>query len=91
MIISSELTGETYKTVEDCLKAEEVYKKAKAEEERAKKEHQKMLDEAYEEAIAACDKYLRLAGFRKNKVVDCGTFEDFDSFLNEIVEIITKG
>lgn len=64
MIISSELTGKTYETVEDCLKAEEEFHRQKAEEQKAKEEHDKMLDEAYEEAMAACDKYLKLAGVR---------------------------
>ena len=62
MIISSELTGKTYKTVEECLKAEEDFHKKKAAEQKAKEEHDKKLDEAYEEAMAACNKYLKLAG-----------------------------
>ena len=36
MIISSELTGKTYKTVEECLKAEKEYKLQKEEAERNK-------------------------------------------------------
>lgn len=55
MIISSEITGKTYNTVEECLAAEKsfVEKKEKLE---AKK------NEAYKKAIAACDEYLDLCG-----------------------------
>lgn len=62
MIISSELTGKTYQTVEECLKAEKEYKFQKEEEEKAKKEHEKAKDEAYKRAVEACDEYLRLCG-----------------------------
>ena len=62
MIISSELTGKTYKTVEECLAAEREYKLQKEEEEKAREEHQKAKDEAYKRAIEACDEYLRLCG-----------------------------
>ena len=62
MIISSELTGKTYETVEDCLAAEKAFKeeeKRKAEAEAKKNEE---LDKALDEVIAACEKYLELAG-----------------------------
>ena len=62
MIISSELTGKTYKTVEECIAAEKEFFRKKEEEEKAKMAHQKELDEAYEEAIAACERYFKLAG-----------------------------
>lgn len=62
MIISSELTGKTYKTVEECLQAEKDFKKKKAEEEAAKKAHKEELEKAYQEAVKACDKYLKLRG-----------------------------
>lgn len=62
MIISSELTGKTYKTVEECLKAEKEYKLQKEEEEKAKADLQKEKDEAYEEAINACNRFLKLCG-----------------------------
>lgn len=62
MIIISELTGKEYKTVDECLKAEKDFRKKKEEEERAKKAHEEELDKAYHDAIAACDKYLKLRG-----------------------------
>ena len=62
MIISSELTGKTYKTVDECLKAEAEYKKAQEEAEKARIDHEKAMDEAYKKAIEACDAYLKLAG-----------------------------
>ena len=62
MIISSELTGKTYKTVDECLKAEEQYKLQKEAEAKAKADHEKAMDEAYKKAIDACDEYLKLAG-----------------------------
>lgn len=62
MIIISELTGKEYKTVDECLKAEKDFLKKKEEEEKAKKAHEEELDKAYHDAIAACDKYLKLRG-----------------------------
>ena len=62
MRIISDITGKEYKTVDECLKAEEQYKLQKEAEEKAKKEHEKALDEAYKKAVAACDEYLKLAG-----------------------------
>ena len=62
MRIISDITGKEYKTVDECLKAEEQYKLQKEAEAKAKAEHEKALDEAYHKAIAACDEYLKLAG-----------------------------
>ena len=62
MIIISELTGKEYKTVDECIKAEKDFLKKKEEEEKAKKAHEEELDKAYHDAIAACDKYLKLRG-----------------------------
>ena len=62
MIILSELTGKEYKTVDECIKAEKDFLKKKEEEEKAKKAHEEELDKAYHDAIAACDKYLKLRG-----------------------------
>lgn len=62
MIISSELTGKYYTSVAECLKDEELFLKKQEEEKKAKEEHEKALDKAYEEAVAACDKYFKLAG-----------------------------
>ena len=64
MIIYSELTGETYETVNECLDAEVKYVKEKQKAEEKEKEHQRLLDEAYTEAIEACEKYLELAGVK---------------------------
>lgn len=62
MIIISELTGKEYKTVDECLQAEQDFLKKKEEEEKAKKAYEEELDKAYHDAIAACDKYLKLRG-----------------------------
>lgn len=62
MIISSELTGKKYKTVEECLEAEKEFLRRKEEEKKAKEAHQAAIDKAYDEAVAACDKYFELVG-----------------------------
>lgn len=64
MIIYSELTGETYETINECLDAEVKYVKEKQKAEEEEKEHQRLLDEAYTEAIEACERYLELAGVK---------------------------
>lgn len=73
MIIISELTGKEYKTMDECLKAEKDFLKKKEEEEKAKKAYEEELDKAYHDAIAACDKYLKLRGIEIK--------EDEDSFI----------
>ena len=93
MIISSELTGKTYKTVSECLAAEEEYKKKKAEEEKAQKAHQEALDKAYKKAIAACDEYLELAGIEfepkedgyRITLVDRGEYDEIFDRINDIL------
>lgn len=62
MIISSEITGKTYKTVEACLAAEKLFKEEQERKEQEEKELTKKKDEAYKKAIDACDEYLRLCG-----------------------------
>ena len=62
MIISSEITGKTYKTVEECLAAEKAFMEKKEAQEKAAKELEAKKDEAYKKAIAACDEYLKLCG-----------------------------
>lgn len=62
MIISSELTGKQYKSVEECLEDEKNFLRKKEEEKKAKEEHEKALNKAYEEAVAACERYFKLAG-----------------------------
>jgi len=76
MIISSELTGKEYKTVDECLEAEEIFLKKKEEEKKAKEAYEAELEEAYNEAIAACDRYLRLRGIEIE--------EDDNSFIATI-------
>ena len=60
MIIYSELLNKQFDSVDECLTAEAEFKKAEA----AKDERRAELDKAYEEAIAACDRYLELAGLK---------------------------
>ena len=62
MIISSEITGKNYKTVDECLAAEKKFLEEKARKEKAAKELEAKKDEAYKKAIAACDEYLKLCG-----------------------------
>ena len=62
MIISSEITGKTYKTVEECLAAEKKFAEEKEAKEKAAKELEAKKDAAYKKAIAACDEYLKLCG-----------------------------
>ena len=62
MIISSEITGKTYKTVDECLAAEKAFIEKKEAEEKAAKEFEAKKDEAYKKAITACDEYLKLCG-----------------------------
>lgn len=61
IIISSDLTGETYKTMGDAYAAEEAFKAKKQQEEQERAAKRKALDEAYEKAMAACNEYLKLA------------------------------
>lgn len=83
MIISSELTGKTYKTVEECVAAEKEFKLEKEREEKAREKHQKELDKAYEEAIAACNKYLELVGMKINKK----EISDVDRLVDDLFRI----
>ena len=62
MIISSEITGKEYNSVELCLADEKKFLEEKAKKEKAAKEHEQALDAAYKKAIDACDEYLRLCG-----------------------------
>lgn len=62
MIISSEITGKTYNTVDECLAAEKSFIEKKEAEEKAKKELEAQKNEAYKKAMAACDEYLKLCG-----------------------------
>ena len=62
MISSTEITGKTYKTVDECLAAEKKFVEEKEAKEKAAKELEAKKDEAYKKAIAACDEYLKLCG-----------------------------
>ena len=62
MIISSEITGKTYKTVEECLAAEKKFVEEKEAKEKAAKELEAKKDAAYKKAVDACDEYLKLCG-----------------------------
>lgn len=81
MIIISEITGKQYNTVDDCLKAEKLFKKEQEEKERLEKERKIALDEAYEEAIEACCRYLEMAGV---DISDAEEDESEKDFLDTI-------
>ena len=96
MYVVSELTGQRYKTVEECLKAEEAFKielekKKKAEEERrvAEAKRQKEIDDAYEKALKACDEYLKLVGIEiKHKDNDTFVAINSGNFMDGIELIL---
>ena len=77
MIISSELTGKRYKTVEECLEAEKEFLRRKEEEKKAKEAQQAAIDKAYEEAVAACDKYFELVGIDLETIPVSKVFDVF--------------
>lgn len=77
MIISSELTGKRYKTVEECLEAEKEFLRKKEEEKKAKEAQQAAIDKAYEEAVAACDKYFELVGIDLETIPVSKVFDVF--------------
>ena len=62
MRIISDITGQEYRTVDECLAAEEIFLQRRAEEEAKEKAFQKKKDEAYRKAMTACDEYLKLRG-----------------------------
>ena len=96
MIISSEITGKTYKTVDECLAAEKAFIEKKEAEEKAAKELEAKRDEAYKKAIAACDEYLKLCGIEiqfgdhgyRLKYHNDGTLAD--SIFEDILNMMTK-
>ena len=61
MIIYSEITGDIYPSVDDCIDAELAFRAEEKRLEAEKEAREKELQEAYDEAIAACDRYLKLA------------------------------
>lgn len=92
MIIISELTGKEYKTTEECLKAEKDFLKKKEEEEKAKKAKEEELDKAYNDAIAACDKYLKLRGIEieedENSFIATFKGKDSDELFEKFFELM---
>lgn len=92
MIIISELTGKEYKTVDECLKAEKDFLNKKKEEEKAKKAHEEELDKAYHDAIAACDKYLKLRGIEieedENSFIATFKGKDGDELFEKFFELM---
>lgn len=90
MIIFSELTNKQYDSVKDCLAAEKEFK-AKEDTKRAE------LDKAYEEAIAACDRYLELAGIKVDMDIDIDEdengedpFDILDMIMNDLKELFEQ-
>ena len=97
MVIFSELTGQKYKSVDECLKAEEAFKaeqEAKKKAEEAKKaeaaKKQKEIDDAYEKAMQACDEYLKLVGIQVKRDKDKQTFVAInnDNFMDGVELIL---
>ena len=92
MIIVSELTGKEYKTVDECLKAEKDFRKKKEEEAKAKKVREEELDKAYHDAIAACDKYLKLRGIEieedENSFIATFKGKDGDELFEKFFELM---
>ena len=92
MIIVSELTGKEYKTVDECLKAEKDFQKKKEEEAKAKKAREEELDKAYHDAIAACDKYLKLRGIEieedENSFIATFKGKDGDELFEKFFELM---
>lgn len=78
MIIYSEILNKPFDSVDDCLAAEAEFKKAKAADDAKQAE----LDKAYKEAIAACDRYLELAGLKVDFDFEdeCEDEEEEDAF-----------
>lgn len=67
MIIQSEITGKTYKTVDACIEDERKYLKEKEEAEAKEKEAKEKIDSAFKEAKTAWKKYIdtfKEAGFK---------------------------
>lgn len=62
MIIYSEILDKSFDSVDECLDAELEFRRAEKAREEAEARRQAELDEAYEDAIAACERYLELAG-----------------------------
>lgn len=62
MIISSELTGKEYKTVQECIADEKEFKRKEEELKRKEKEYEEKLIKAFKKAEDACNEFFKLAG-----------------------------
>lgn len=97
MIIFSELTEKQYDSVEECEEAEREFKEAKEREQAEKEAHDAEVEQAYDDAIKACNKYLELSGV---KVVDKtdnseeDEYEELDKTENsddwELIDMLIK-
>lgn len=78
MIIYSEITGKEYDSVNECLDDELAYKKAE-------KERVELEEKAYNEAIEACDRYLKLMGVDINadELIDDNDEDDYEEEIFE--------
>lgn len=68
MIISSELTGKTYKNVQDCLADEEEFKRKKVEEEAQKKLQAVKEKEAEQAVVDAFCNYCKVIGATQDEI-----------------------
>lgn len=93
MIIYSEILNKPFDSVDECLTAEKEFKEAEAKKELEEKARKAELDAAYKEAIAACDRYLELAGIKvdidvkEDDAEDDEVFDLIDALLKDIQEI----
>ena len=85
MIIYSEILEKAFDTVDECLDAELEYKRAEAKAKKEAEELQKAKDEAYDEAIKACEKYLELCGIEIKFEEDV---EDDPDFIELILDML---
>lgn len=104
MIIYSEITGDIYPSVDDCIDAELAFRAEEKRLEAEKEAREKELQKAYDEAIAACDRYLKLADIAidEDKVAEDDikaedvvkeveiefTDEDMETLIREIFDLI---
>lgn len=62
MRIISDITGKEYKTVDECLRAEEEFLKAEEEKRIAEEVRAEKINAAYKKAMAAIDEYFDAVG-----------------------------
>lgn len=99
MIIISEITGKEYNTVDECIAAEKEFLEKQEAAEKIKKAREEELSKAYDEAIAACDRYFELAGMDVEIDEDDNSCivtlhrngeddEDFDKVFEQAIKMI---